>query len=108
MDDRLTDIQKLAGAYEPPMVQTLKPDVQSVFKNLGVDTNIMSDTPSATTNKGTVATPVVGGNNLLSLLPFLSSSMAQNKTTPAAMPTAVANPGLFAQREKDLYSMFRS
>ena len=108
MDDRLTDTQKLAAATEVPMLQTLEPDVQSVFKNLGVDASTMSDTSSATTNENTVAKPVMGTSNMMNFLPFLMAASKNNQPTVTPMLTAVANPGLFEQREKDLYSMFRS
>jgi len=58
--------------------------------------------------QNTVAKPVMGTSSMMNLLPFLMAASKNNQPKVAPMLTAVANPGLFAQREKDLYSMFRS
>jgi hypothetical protein len=58
--------------------------------------------------QNTVAKPVMGTSSMMNFLPFLMAASKNNQPKVAPMLTPVANPGLFAQREKDLYSMFRS
>ena len=70
--------------------------------------NIMSMFNIENGMQNTVAKPVMGTSSMMNFLPFLMAASKNNQPKVAPMLTPVANPGLFAQREKDLYSMFRS
>ena len=61
----------------------------------------------ATANQG-VAKPVMGASSINSILPFLMLAGRNNMPKVAPMSAPVVNTGLLSQREKDLYSMFRS
>ena len=93
--------------YQPPLVQTLNPDVQNVFANLGVGQKRIPNLEKVAKEAAPAATGKMDYLSLLKILGMVNSPQATSNVNKGITPGVT--PGVAGSRiqEEDLYARYR-
>ena len=96
-----------ATPYQPPLVQTLNPDVQNVFANLGVGQKRIPNLEKVAKEAAPAATGKMDYLSLLKILGMVNSPQATSNVNKGITPGVT--PGVAGSRiqEEDLYARYR-